>query len=267
MKILIRKYKNKYYVWKDAEWKEGYYYIDDGNEVVYMNNILAVTEDPRIGYVECRHCGKLVKNDPESIERHFAEVEAQKDCLKCEKMVTYGDKISPERTIEQNEDGTYKVVEKYNTHLGCRAYYYTVNIHSNAANKDCIYRQCRRKGVQQINDAFVNYPGLFEKQITADTLIANKCTFEGHQNGFYEYDMKMRGTVKACVNELGIVDHFVVEVRGWRYIFHYSDKYQKIFFEHYERYYEKVSDYITNSKAESIIKKLSKIYEEAEVNG
>lgn len=268
MKILIRQYESKYYVWKDAEWQDGNYVIPNTKQKISMTNILAVTEDNRIGYVQCYHCGKLIKNDPESIEQHFAEVEARKDCLKCEKMVPYGDKMSPVLTIERNADGTYSVVEKYNTKLGCRAsYYYTQNIESEKVKRDCIYLQCRRNGVREINDAFVKYPGMFEKQITADTLVANKCVFEGYNDGYYEYDMKMRGSVKACVNEMGIVDHFVVLARGWRYIFYYSDKYKKIFFNYYDKYYENTRDYITDSKADSIIKKLSSIYEEAVENG
>lgn len=266
MNILLRYCNGKHYVWKPAKWEDGRYKLVDTNETIYHTSIMAVTEDSRIGYVVCNHCGKLVKNDPESIEQHYRELESKKDCMKCEKLVPCGNKINIDREITDNLDGTYSITEKYITNLGCKVSYYTERLGSVNANRNCVYSRCRRAGVVQINDIFVKYPGLFEKNITVDMLNANKYPYEKYNDGYYEYDLKMRGTVKACVNSMGIVDHFVVTSRGWRNIFYYSDKYKKIVFADWYSYDERVDNYITRAKESKIIEKISKLYEEANAN-
>lgn len=266
MKILIKKYNNQHYVWKDAQWEGGQYVVE--NEACFHETeILDVKEDERVGFVQCGHCGELIKDDPESIEAHFAETEAKKDCLTCPSMVIYTDKQNHNRTIVKNENGTYAVSETYDTYLGCRAHYYTENIDSAAAKRNCVYAQCRRKGARQINDTFVKYPHLFDKQITVDVLNANKYPFEKHSNGYYIYDLKMRGTLKACVNVNGIVDHFILYVSGWAYEIHYSHKYNKLFTYDWNRYKDDLSSLITESRAARLISKISKLYQEETTNG
>lgn len=262
MKILLRNYNGNRYVWKDAKW-DGIYKLLDTNEGFYETRILAVQDDDRAGYVKCANCGELVKNDPESIEQHYAKLEAKKDCLNCDKLVVYGDRYGNTRSVEDTGAGYYKVAETYVTRLGCKMGYYTEDIHSSSAKRNCKYAKCRRFGVKEICDAFVKYPGLFEKQITVDMLTSKKYAFDKTMDGFHRYDLKMYDTVKACVNDLGIVDHFIVVSKGWAYKFYYSDKYKKLFFEDYNSYNENVTDWITQSKADKIIEKLSKLYEEA----
>lgn len=265
MKILLRLYGGKYYVWKNAKWEGGYYKLLDNDDSISETSILAVTEDERIGYVQCAYCGELVENNPEAIEAHYAKLEAQKNCMKCDKLVQFGDKMNAKKTFKANEDGTYTVEEAYDTKLGCRMSYYTENIHSERAKINCKFALCRRKGVRTINDTFVKYPGLFEKQITVDTLTAKKYVFDRYSNGFYEYDLKMRGTLKACVNENGIVDHFILYVRGWAYTIYYSDKYKKLFYHDWSKYGENL-DFLNDTKMQKIIEKISQLYEEAKVN-
>ena len=97
-------------------------------------------------------------------------------------------------------------------------------------------------------------------------LTSKKFEYEVYSNGYQIYDLKMRNTLKAMVNELGIVEHFVVYVRGWSYNLYYSDKYKKLFFYKYGKYDENTYDYITDSKSTRIIEKISKLYEEADVD-
>lgn len=268
MKVLLRNYNNQYYVWKEATYfDDSYYILTDNRDEVWEFQVLAVADDDRVGYVRCAYCGALIKNDEESIERHYAEMEAKKDCATCSNLRAYGDKMTVSKALSENDDGTYNVTEVYKTELGCKVSRYSTELlNSEAAIRNCKFNQCRRHGVRPLKDAFVKYPGLFEKQITVDMLNAKKFTFDKYNNGYYEYDLKMRGTLKACVNTMGIVDHFVMYKGGWRYNFYYSDKYKKIFFLSWNKYCEDTRDWVTSAKEEQIINKLSKLYEEAKVN-
>lgn len=269
MKILLRKYNNKYYVWKPAVWEGGDYYLFENKTRgarIYMDNIIAVTEDTRANFVVCKNCGKLIENTPESIERHFAEQEAMKDCLKCSYLTQYGDKRQRKVTYTPTDNGNYAAIETYETLLGCKAGYWTQEIHSSAAQRDCVYARCRKLGVAEINDVFVKYPNPFDKHITIDLLTDKKYHCEGYIDGYYRYDLKCRNTVKACVNELGIVDHFLVSMRGGEFKFYYSARHNKIFFKDWNKYDEKWGDFISEAKHEQILTKLSKLYEEASTN-
>lgn len=267
MKILLKAYNGQYYVWKDAKYEGGEYVLTDNGDSFYETDILDVKEDERIGFVQCGHCGELIKDDPESIEAHFVEIEAKKDCLTCPSMVIYTDKQNHNRTIVKNENGTYAVSETYDTYLGCRVNYYTENIDSAAAKRNCVYAQCRRKGARQINDAFVKYPHLFDKQITVDVLNEKKFQFETYSNGHYVYDLKMRGTLKACVDINGVVDYFILYVNGWAHNVYYSARYNKLFMYDWNRYKDDLSSTLTESREARIISKISKLYQEETTNG
>jgi hypothetical protein len=268
MKVLLREYNGQYYVWKDATYSpNGYYVLADNGDEVFEFQLLAVADDDRIGYVRCAYCGAYVKNDAESIERHYAEMEAKKDCLTCSNLRTYDDKVNVSKTFSENDDGTYNITEVYRASLGCKISRYSTDLlNSESAKRNCKFKQCRRQGMREIGDTFVKYPGMFEKQITLDMLKAKNFKFERYINGYYEYDLKMRGTVKANVNAMGIVEHFTLCKSGWTYRFYYSDKYKKIFFLSWNKYCEDTRDWVTITKEEQIINKLSKLYEEAQVN-
>lgn len=271
MKILLRKFDEQYYVWKPAKWEDGQYYILNADEwfgdmQIDAIHILAVSEDDRANYVRCANCGALIENTPESIERHFAEKEAEKDCFKCNRLRTYGQKFHARTTYEPNADGTYSVSETYVSKLGCNVSYYTEDINSSTAKRNCIYSKCRRAGVKPIDDIFVKYPNPFNKQLTIDFLDKKKFACDGYKNGYYEYDLKLRNTLKACVNDQGVVDHFRVILRGWNWHLYYSDTHNKIFYANYGNYNENCCDIMSEEKANQILAKLSKIYEEAEVD-
>lgn len=271
MKILLRKFDDEYYVWKPAKWEDDHYYIINADEwfgdmQIDMVHILAVSEDDRANYVRCKHCGALIENTPEAIERHFAAKEAEKDCLKCNHLRPYGNKKNSNTTYVLNADGTYSISEAYVSKLGCNISYYTEDINSAAAQRNCIYSRCRRSGVKPIDDVFVKYPNPFNKQLTIDFLDKKKFVCEGHRNGYYEYDLKLRDTLKACVNEQGVVDHFRVSIRGWSWHLYYSDTHNKIFYSNYGTYNDNCCEIMSEAKVNQIIAKLSKIYEEAEVD-
>lgn len=269
MKVLIRNYQGNGYVWKDATWREFTYYVDDevfGETALNSVEILAVKDDNRNGYVVCRHCNTLVRNDPAEIEKHYAEMEAKKDCTKCKYMRIWGDRRDQTIKYAPNEDGTYTCTDVSNVRLGCTIGWLTVEVNKAEAKRNCHYAQCRRQGVATINDAFVQYPGLFNKSLTIDTLEENKYVNEGYKNGFFEYDMRLRGSLKACVNTNGIVDHFRFISRGWSTNIYYSDTYNKLFYADWDKYNDKIGDVMNDAKEQQILAKISKLYKEAETD-
>ena len=269
MEILLKTYDGKKYVWKEATWDGESYLVEDETGFTsgyYTTDILAIRNDDRIGYVVCKNCGQLIKNDPESIEQHYASEEAKKDCLNCPYVRDY-DRVS-DKTVTRtpNGDGTYRVSQSYNTKLGCSYGYYTVDINKESVKNNCIHYSCRHYGMKSINDVFVNYPEPFVQQITVDALIAKKYPLEQYREGHFEYDMKSRGTLKACVNDSGIVDHFLVIKNGYRYTLYYSDKYNMLFGARGRNYDINRPDWMSDDRRECIANKISKLYKEANEN-
>ena len=266
MEILLRRHGDKYYVWKKARWEGGVYHITDENENEYdvdQSNIIAVKNDERVGYVQCQNCGKLIKNDPESIEAHYVEEENSRDCLKCMHMSAHRDKKILDASCTKNADGTYNVTQTYVAKLLCHADYWTKDIDSDEAKRSCVYNRCRRCGVAQINDPFVKYPGLFDTFVTVDALIAKKYIYEQHSRGHFDYDLKCRGTLFACVNEHGIVDHFKLRYRGYTYNLYYSEKHNLLFFDKYQKYEQDVPWGIPDKKIIQVKEKIAALYKEA----
>lgn len=271
MRILLRKYNNSYYVWKDAVYSNGIYYLTENGKPtssMAQTNILAVDDDDRANYVKCLHCGAIIKNDPESIEAHFVEQEAKRNCLSCDDMVHYGGEEDVAVQYTKNEDGTYHFTKECNTKLGCNYGYSYIcrDIDTEEARHSCKYFQCRKIGVSKIDDVFVKYPGTFNKQITIDWLVKNGFTnkgFEGASRNEWAVDLGLRGnTLHAVVNELGIVDRFYIHHRYDCYTAYYSEKYDKLFFVDGTKYTEEIPWGLSQAKYNSAKKVIEKLYKE-----
>lgn len=261
MNVLLRMYDGKYYVWKEAVWSRGKYIVD--GSVINAVNILAVKDDNRKKSVVCNNCGAIIDDNPEAIERHFAEQEAKKDCLKCESLRLRNTKRKS-REFVRNEDGTYTYTDIGTTTLMCnQSYYNDISIEDNCVNRYCIHYQCRLSGVDNLFDVFIEYPGVFDKQITVDLLKKNGYEYEGCHNGFFEYDLRLRGALKACVNELGIIDHFVIKYRNYSVMAYYSNKYNEVFYYNYGNYGLLNNEYVSQSKHDAVKAKISALYKEA----
>lgn len=262
MKILLRNWGGSHYVWKDASWNRGRFFIEPEKVEVSQISILAIKDDKRADeYVMCVHCGAMIKNDLASIEAHYAEMEAKRDCTKCKNMRENAiDTFDVNYT--KNADGTYTVKKTILSSLRCKMDWYSPpDINSDRAKQICIYHQCRRQGTQKISDIFTKYPGIFDKNATVDALVAKKYAHDTYRDGFFEYDLKCRNTVKACVNKAGIVDHFIIKSRGYSYIAFYSAKYNKIFWtENGRDYTEAMPYYMTDNKLEMAMKKIADLY-------
>ena len=265
MKILLRRYGEEYYVWKDAVYEAGQFKVDGG--AIYMVNILAIKDDNRKDSVICAYCGKVIKNDPEAIEAHFAEQEAQRDCFKCSSLRKYS-YTSEHATFEKDADGKYIVKETYIADLRCSQNWYNgPKIDTDDAKKICLFYKCRNTGVHPIKDIFTQYENPFDKNLTVDMLRSKKFEHEGYAGGFFEYDLKCRNTVKACVNELGIVNHFIIKHRGYRWVAFYSAKYDKLFFANNGRDYdEEIPSGMSMAKYEQAKAKISGLFKEEKVD-
>lgn len=268
MQVLLRNYDGKYYVWRDANYKNNRFIVDYpifGELAVNETEIIAIKDDNRSNSVVCAHCGTIIKNDPESIEAHFVEQEAKKDCFKCPSLRR--SKVKTKQVeFTKNDYDVFEVTETYNADLRCgQSYWSSPQIDTDAAKKVCVHYRCRNNGVRKIEDIFTKYPNLFDKHITVDVLNAKKYAYDGYVNNFFEYDLKCRNTVKACVNELGIVDHFIIKARTHRYYAYYSAKYDKLFFSNNGRDYDENMPYsVTETKYNQAKEKISALYKEEE---
>jgi hypothetical protein len=266
MKILLRKFGDEYYVWKDAVYKNSYYIENDGVEIlIHENLILAVKDDDRGGKVLCKYCNALIDDTPEAIEKHFADREASKNCLTCELCVPYGTRNNSTTVYTPNGDGTYHQCINEDVKLRCKnaGYYSEVDINSSYAAKNCQFNLCRIKGVQKFEDFFLKYPGAFDKNLTVDFLNQKEFVYEGYYNGFFHYDLKLRNALSACVNEMGVVDHFIVRHRGWSFNAYYSERYDKLFFERFNDYGETTPGNMSDTKHKNAKDKIAALYKEA----
>lgn len=270
MKILIRQLnQGTNYVWKDAFYKDGEFYIgpEDNKTIIFHTNILAVQDDNRKDSVICNNCGAVIKNNPEAIEAHFKAIEEKRNCFECRNLRRITQKSVKSEFTEMN-DGTYNVTETYIAKLKCgNGYWNYPDITSEGAKKICDFYRCRNNGVRPIKDIFTAHPDPFDKQITVDTLVEKNFTYDRYDRGFFEYDLKCRNTVKACVNELGIVDHFIVMHRNNRWIAYYSDKYDELFFTENGRDYCLDLPYgISMAKYGQAKAKIASLYKEEKTN-
>jgi hypothetical protein len=262
MKILLREYCGKYYVWKDATYNHGSFVCN--GEIMRATNILAVKDDNRSNYVVCQHCETVIENTPEAIEAHFAEQEAKRDCFKCSSLRKHNI-ASKSATFTRITNGTFSIQELYTADLKCgQMWFGSPAIDTDDAKKICIHYRCRRSGVKPIQDIFTKYPDPFDKHITADALNAKKFAYESSVSGYFEYDLKCRNTVKACVNELGIVDHFIIKHRSCVFTAYYSAKYDKLFFAAGRDYEENCPGVISDAKYEQARAKIAALYKEEE---
>ena len=265
MKILLRKYGDEYYVWKTATFSNGEYYID--SERVRQIEILAVKDANANEYVICKNCGEKILNNPESIEQHYAERERQKNCLTCKRAMPYNIGMK-ERTFVSDENGNYHVVEKYTANLRCQSSYADINSESSALH--CDFMQCRHMGVKPFGDMLMQYPDMFETQITVDALQKKGYQHVGltleRSGDYFKYDMKSRGTVWACVNECGIVDHFACSYKYNVFYVYYSEKYNKLFFNRNGKYDENRPYTLSDAKYNFLMTKIPELYKEAKAN-
>ena len=257
MQVLFRMFDNKYYVWKEAAHKGNRFVVDNCNYC--ETEIIAVKGDEGGKYVRCKYCNEQIDNTPEAIEKHFLEQEAKRDCSKCRNMRIENRSI-PERTIVKNAEGRYDITEKYTARLHCT---YSWNDPDTELGKSlCQYNQHRKHGVEAVGGILMEYPDLFERQITVEALKANNYAFERRWNGFFSYNMNLRNTLFAYVNEYGVVDHFEAYYRSNCAHFYYSATQKKLFYARNGCYTEGKPSNWSDNKYNMVRRKIEALYKE-----
>lgn len=268
MRILLRNFDKKPYVWKDCEFKDGKYAITTADEIFGdftwnpdETDIIAV-DGVENSQVVCQHCGEIIENTPEAIEAHFAAMEKKKDCINCDNLVFDNKPKIIEREAEKI-GSIYRVTQTMDTRLYCKMGWNTNDIDSSNAKSNCKYLACRKKGVKTFDDIFHRYPGVFDSVITVEALKAKNLRYDGFNGRYFIYDMKSRGTIKACVNEAGVVECFLVSSNGNRIYYCYSEKYDKLFYINGSKYLEGCPYWFRDTKFEEAHKKIKALYEGA----
>lgn len=271
MRILLRRdEKNNAYVWCDATYKnERYYRTIDGTETeVYETNIVAVEGHTSANYVVCCCCGEVIPNTPEEIEKHYKKMEDEKDCTQCRYLSFDSFLNNKKRQLVDLGDGRYDVTETFTSSLYCNANYSRRRVEEVNLRNSCVFYRCRQQGVRPPRDIFAVYPDAFDKAITVDALVdanGKPLKFDGLDDGYFLYDMKSRGTIKACVNPLGIVECFRVSSNGNQIYFYYSEKYDRVFMaSRWDRNYMSSMPYwFREAKYEEALKRIRALYEGA----
>jgi hypothetical protein len=266
MRILLRNHGGNEYVWKDATYKDDNYFITANNQTIRIDEVQIVTIDGQAGqgHVVCKCCGELIENNPIAIQAHYEKRERERDCTNCNHLTYSRDKERIERTLVPLGNGKHRIKDEIIAELMCGASGWSaVKLTSPEVNRICVYNKCRRSGVRGPNDIFSKYPGVFDTTITADVLAAKKFKFENYNGSHFVYDMKSRGTIKACVNKSGIVECFSVSSNGNRVRFFYSEKYDKMFYSDGHNYVEGKPYWFREVKFDEAYKKIKALYEGA----
>lgn len=261
MEILLKRYKGSNYVWKQATYSDRNYNVE--GTIVSPVSVLSVRGFENGKYVACQNCGAKIENNPESIERHFAESEVNANCLTCQHAKSYYQNNTKE-TFTPNGDGTYSVSATYNARVRCGKSWQDIS--TPEAKTYCHYRRCRMAGVKAAEDILMQHPDLFETQITIDVLLKKNYNYEATKWNYFVYDMQCRGTLHALVNDSGIVDHFIGSYRNRSYELYYSAKYDKVFFNDYGQYTEGKPGYMSDTKFNTLVKKIKALYKEVKTN-
>ena len=264
MKVLLRQCVNEFYVWKTAEYKNGEFRIPSEFREVFETDIVAIKGAEDTNYVVCKYCGEKIPDNPESIERHFAEKEAQKNCLICKNCRP--NRVSEKTTsVTKNSDGTYNVTEtSVAKTLTCSNSWRDIN-HKYTALQ-CPYLQCRKYGTSAYGGVLMKCPDLFETQITHDLLLKKKYTYVQCSNDRFLYNLKCRNTLFAAVNECGIVEYFMLEYQYRHTFFYYSAKYNKLFYADNGKYVEGKPSWVSQAKYDQIKARIEGIYKGVKVN-
>lgn len=261
MKILLRKWDDEVYVWKDATYRKNTFFVDE--EDVLYQNIVSVSDDNRNKYVACSVCGEVFRKGSKQWEQHIKPVTDSSKCFDC-RMLKVGTINSNKRKFTLLPNGKYQITQKGECTPRCGVLYWNEpSIDSEEARENCMYNRCSSKNAtpKEITDIFTQYKGVFDELITVDRIVENGYTERNEYIEYQTYKLKAKNTIYARVNSLNIVDNFIIHYRNEEYIVCYSKKYDKLFMSNWNYDYAEFEPHsIPTRTLENIKAKIASLY-------
>lgn len=237
MKVLLRNYDGKEYVWMTAKY-DGKKFVVNG---IPMDErmVVSIINDNRKNYVKCSSCGKIFPKNGNQFAIHQELAETDAPCLQCHKL-RVNERTEATKKFARNDDGTYTMKSETQVDLYCRwSLYSHYNIDSWDVKAFCAFRQCGTAHAMEIDDTFTIWPGAFDHIITVDKILDNGYESIGYMDDrVTEYILDSHLGITAYVNSLGIVDDFNINTRDRSAVLYYSKKYNILFTADGDGYYE-----------------------------
>ena len=259
MKILAQDRQNNL-AWQEVIYKGGHFRSPDESRCYENYSIYAIKDDNRNKTVVCSACGAEIPNTPASIRAHRNMVNKPSKCFECEYMRQTNEKVTSQKYV-LNDDGTYSESTKRNVRLACYRGWRHRDINSDEAKRGCKYAACEEATFTHIKDFWTQYPDAFDEFITIDTII------DAGYKSLHKYPenititLKGKLNIEAWVNNQGICYCFYLNYRRSSYMLRYSKKYNKVWVLDGNRFKELDKLDLSNEARETIIKKLSALYE------
>lgn len=228
MKILLREYDSKEYVWVTAKYNGSKFVVN--GRVVDEWQVVSIINDNRKNYIKCSCCGHIFPRKGNLFAKHKEVASTNAPCLKCRKL-RHNDCGLTQTKYVMNDDGTYTMKTETKVDLYCQySMWNSFYINSKEALDSCKLRQCGTAHANEIADTFTIWPGVFDTIITVDKILDYGYEKIGYSDScITEYIMDSTLGITAYVNSLGIVDRFNISNRNVDRVVWYSKKYNILF--------------------------------------
>jgi hypothetical protein len=232
MKILLRNYNGKPYVWATAKYNRNDFYVDGSR--IPQDNIVSIMNDNRKKYFRCSCCGQVFRKGDRRFKTHKENAIKPETCFDCPHLYLSGtSRVSAKYVV--NKDGSFGLIETMNADLRCdntNSWFYP-SIDSCDAICKCDKRRCADATENEISDFFTQYPGAFDDILTIDRLLdENYDVSLGGRNCLRNeiiFNDDNHYVISVYINSIGIVDYFSVRWLGFAWHVYYSKKYDELF--------------------------------------
>lgn len=259
MKVLVRTYEGKEYVWLDATYDKEHNCFRNEKTKFFEKNVVSVFEDNRNDFVKCSVCGQAFKKGSEEIKTHTTPITDNSKCFDCPSLRT-SNRNNNVRKYELIAGNNYRETATNTVDLMCSRCYPYVGINTETARKKCVHNICANAKMLEFSDFFTENPNAFDRIITADVIEESGYSEKYRSGNYCEYRLHLRNNVWAVANTLGIIDHFIVIYRRENYDVYYSKKYNKLFYASNNRYKEWNPDIMPESSKNLILNKIAELY-------
>ena len=218
-------------------------------------DILAIENDERTKYVKCANCGEILLNEESVLEAHAKRYESLDCCLHCGSLKK-NEQSRGEDKVTKNEDGTYTSETPIVYKFTCRCNNKSID---ESKQSVCTYKKCNT--FKQLEDIHLSYPGLFDKLATLDSFDEKHWTYTpSNKTNCFIFKARKRFTLKAIVNNFGIVDYFEYHQDGGIYRVAYSNKYDKLFWKFDGGKWKDSASVVPDTRQQEIYNVISNIY-------